>query len=80
LAYANGTLADVPEDPEKRREWVRTETSLKRSYDAADNYRTELIKKYGPERGARIKTAEAFEISEYGRIPTQEEIDEIFSF
>lgn len=80
LAYSNGNIADIPEDPEKRREWVRTQTSIKRSYDGANTYREELIKKYGPERGAKVKAAEAFEISEYGRIPTQEEIDEIFSF
>lgn len=80
LAYANGSINDIPEDPEERREWVRTKTSLKRCQDLAEKYREELIKKYGPERGAKVKTAEAFEISEYGRIPTQEEIDEIFSF
>lgn len=80
LAYTNGNIDEIPEDPEERREWVRTNTSLKRSYAWADQYREELIKKYGPERGAKVKTAEAFEVSEYGRIPTQEELDEIFTF
>ena len=80
LAYTYENQATIPEDPAKRREWVRTATAFKISYEMADIHRDALIRKYGPERGAKIKTAEAFEISEYGRIPSQEEIDEIFGF
>ena len=39
-----------------------------------------VTSRYGGERGNAIRTAEGFEISEYGRIPTAEEINEIFTF
>ena len=39
-----------------------------------------LNKWYGPERGQRIKYAEAFEICEYGRQPNDAEIRTLFPF
>ncbi len=46
----------------------------------ADRFRDSLIKWYGPERGKAVKTAEAFEICEYGRRPSQAELKELFPF
>ena len=35
---------------------------------------------YGEERGQAVKYAEAFEICEYGRRPTPDEIKQLFPF
>ncbi|MDY5016204.1 MAG: PIG-L deacetylase family protein [Eubacteriales bacterium] len=80
LAYTNGNEDQVPADPDERDEWIRRETSLKRSYDGADRFRAQLIAKYGEERGSAVRAAEAFEISEYGRQPSEDEIAELFPF
>jgi hypothetical protein len=50
----------------------------KRFADIADQYRAELIELYGEETGKKIKYAEAFEVCEYGRRPTKEELKKIF--
>ncbi len=80
LAYTEGKMDDIPTDPAERDAWVRRETSLKRSYEMADRFRGELIAKYGEERGKAVRTAEAFEISEYGRQPSEKELAELFPF
>ena len=46
----------------------------------ADRFRSRLAEWYGPERGPGIHHAEAFEICEYGRQPTREEIRRLFPF
>ena len=51
-----------------------------RNGSIADRFRDSLIKWYGPEQGKAVKTAEAFEICEYGRRPSQAELKELFPF
>jgi hypothetical protein len=46
----------------------------------ADRFRSRLVEWYGAERGAKVRNAEAFEICEYGRQPTSEEIRQLFPF
>lgn len=46
----------------------------------ANQYRQKLIKLYGRKKGRKIKYAEAFEVCEYGRQPTQAELLELFPF
>jgi LmbE family N-acetylglucosaminyl deacetylase len=46
----------------------------------ADRYRDKLVELYGEERGRRVRFAEAFEVCEYGRQPTAEELRELFPF
>ena len=53
---------------------------LGRNGGIADRFRDSLIKWYGTERGKAVKTAEAFEICEYGRRPSQAELKELFPF
>lgn len=52
----------------------------KRFRGVADRFRKELIEWYGPERGAKIQHAEAFELCEYGRQPGKEELRKLFPF
>jgi hypothetical protein len=47
---------------------------------SADRYRDAVIKWYGPEKGRAVKCVEAFEICEYGRQPSREEIRKLFPF
>ncbi|RQW02633.1 PIG-L family deacetylase [candidate division KSB1 bacterium] len=44
----------------------------------ADHYRDLLIAQYGADRGGKIKTAEAFELCEYGRQPSKDELLRMF--
>jgi hypothetical protein len=66
-------------DPVARKEILKA-SWLGRNGRIADRFRDSLIKRYGTERGKAVKTAEAFEICEYGRRPSQEELRELFPF
>ena len=46
----------------------------------AAQFRKELIRRYGEKRGSEIRYAEAYEICEYGKQPTEEELKMIFPF
>ena len=46
----------------------------------AARFRRELIEKYGEEKGARVRYAEAFELCEYGRQPDKALADALFGF
>ncbi len=73
-------VVPVPTDPvarEQRRLQVR-ERIAARDRRVADKYRDKLIACYGPEKGARIVHAEAFELCEYGRQPSPEELKALF--
>jgi LmbE family N-acetylglucosaminyl deacetylase len=79
---ANGGPQLVPAEEAakaKRRNDVR-ESFKRRFMSTANEYRDKLREYYGAERGAKVQTAEAFEISEYGRKPNAEEIRRLFPF
>lgn len=65
--------------PELRRTWLR-ERWDKRSRGEADKFRDGLARWYGAEKSKQVQYAEAFEICEYGRQPTEAEIRELFPF
>jgi hypothetical protein len=65
--------------PQLRKTWLR-ETWESRQGSEATRHRNALNKWYGPERGQSVKFAEAFEICEYGRQPTDAEIRQLFPF
>jgi N-acetylglucosamine malate deacetylase 1 len=79
---ANGYVGLYPEDEtgrQRRREEVRRD--LARRYTGyADTYRDALVKFYGEERGRKIRYAQAFEVCEYGRQPSRDELKEMFPF
>lgn len=81
---ANGNpehVASVPpaSRPEQRREWLR-DRWVRRSGSEADRFRETLVKFYGVAKGREVDFAEAFEICEYGRQPTDAEIRQLFPF
>ena len=65
--------------PQLRKTWLR-EAWEGRQGSEATHHRNALNKGYGAERGQQVKYAEAFEICEYGRQPTDEEIRTLFPF
>ena len=64
---------------EARRKQVRDRFTA-RFASTADRFRPRLAEWYGAPRAAGIKYAEAFEICEYGRQPSKEEIRRLFPF
>jgi LmbE family N-acetylglucosaminyl deacetylase len=79
---ANGSAALIPKDAtgrEARRRQVR-QGFLERAQAVARKYRPRLLELYGKERGARVETAEAFQVCEYGSQPTPAELRRLFPF
>src|ERR1700730_16286003 len=73
---ANGYAGLYPEDQagrEKRTAETRRELAA-RYTGYADKYRDALVKFYGDDRGRKIRYAQAFEVCEYGRQPSQNEL------
>jgi len=79
---ANGQAGLYPEDEagrQRRREEVRR--NLAGRYGGyANRYRDALVKFYGEDRGRKIRYAQAFEVCEYGRQPSRDELKRIFPF
>ena len=44
----------------------------------ADQYRSQLIARYGQERGSKVKYAEAFQLNQYGKQVKPEELNTLF--
>lgn len=76
LPWTGGRLEQVPETEDARLKWLADW----RRPNISDEVRNSLKKWYGPEKAANIKVAEAFEICEYGRRPSEEEIRKLFPF
>ncbi len=79
LPYNQGILPEVPRTMAEQTAWLANwyESRLR---PLADRYRAELIAQYGEQRGAEIKYAEIFEISEYAAPLTASERARLFGF
>ncbi len=79
---ANGHPELIPSDEAGRAERHRTvrEGFSRRSQNIARKYRDKLQELYGPVRGERVKHAEVFEVCEYGKQPSPEELRKLFPF
>lgn len=75
LPWVDRRLDEVPKDPEKRREWF---VNWRGRPSISDEMRKSLEKWYGAEKAGNAVHAEAFEIAEYGRQPSEEEIRKLF--
>lgn len=79
---ALGSADQAPKTDQERqakREEVR-KSFRRRFADQANRYRDKLVELYGEEVGRKVQYAEAFEICEYGRQPTREELRRLFPF
>jgi LmbE family N-acetylglucosaminyl deacetylase len=74
LPWIEGKLDEVPKDENKRMEYITN----KRKRPITPEVRASLAKWYGQERADKATDAEAFEINEYGRVSTEDEIRELF--
>jgi len=74
-------MSKVPpaSQPGLRRAWLREKWD-RRAGNEARKFRQALNRWYGAERGEKVKYAEAFEICEYGRQPSSEQIRKLFPF
>lgn len=79
LPYNTNKLDDVPEQKDKRLEWLKQQW-ITENKKIANEYREQLIGYYGESRGDNIKYAEAFEVSEYGSSVTEQNLSVLFPF
>ena len=68
------TLDQVPDTEEERLKWL---ADMSKSPMKPEKYKN-LVKWYGPERAVRVEVTESFEICEYGKQPTDEEVKRLF--
>lgn len=82
LPYNQGILESVPEDPQRRREWLKEGelSNIAAMERVADRFRDQLRARYGEERGNQIQYAEAFEACEYGAPVDETVVSELFPF
>ncbi|MGD8500097.1 MAG: PIG-L family deacetylase [Phycisphaerales bacterium] len=72
----SGHEGRIPKNDEERaaaRRRVR-ESFRRRFQSTANKYREKLIELYGEEKGKKVRYAEAFEVCEYGRRPSENEL------
>lgn len=75
-------VVPIPDEPaarEQRRKDVFQRFG-NRDQSTANKYRAKLIELYGKEKGDKIRCAEAFELCEYGRRPSADELKQLFPF
>jgi LmbE family N-acetylglucosaminyl deacetylase len=77
LPWTAGELEQVPKEPTERKKWLAARPIAERRQQP--EWRETLEKRYGAQ-ASRIQHAEAFEITEYGRQPSEEEIRRLFPF
>ena len=75
LPWVDGTLDQVPKDAVARKKWL-SEQRQKREITPA--IRASLAKWYGSDTSGTIRHAEAFEICEYGKQPSEADLRKLF--
>jgi LmbE family N-acetylglucosaminyl deacetylase len=75
LPWVDGSLDQVPKEPAARLEWLRKT----RTEAISDPVREALRKWYGAKADS-VKNVEAFEVCEYGRQPTADDLKHLFPF
>ena len=76
LPWVDGVLDTVPKEPAARLAWLRQQRSGR---PIGEEVKAALRKWYGP-RADAVKDAEAFEVCEYGRRPTEADLRRLFPF
>jgi LmbE family N-acetylglucosaminyl deacetylase len=74
LPWVDHKLNEVPKDVVERKKWLAAHSAP----PINPAVRKALEKWYGAEKGARVKVAESFELCEYGRQPTDDELRRLF--
>ena len=79
LPWIGGYNREMPDDEAGRRAYADQRIATAAG-EAADRYRAALIARYGPEAGAAVRHAEAYEVSEYAAPLTDEAAAALFPF
>ncbi len=74
LPWTVGRLEEVPEGEEARLKWL----AQWRGGEVSPEERELLVKWYGKDKASKAKYVETFEVCEYGRQPSDEEIKKLF--
>jgi LmbE family N-acetylglucosaminyl deacetylase len=74
LPWTSGKLEQVPKEKNERLEWLKNW----RKSNLNSDMKKSLVKWYGSEKANTTINTEAFEICEYGRHPTDDEIRKLF--
>jgi N-acetylglucosamine malate deacetylase 1 len=76
-SWQGRTRPDVPQSDAERPAFLLN-LAKQRTAAVADQYRERLIALYGEERGRKVKYAEAFQLGQYGRQASAEELRRLF--
>jgi LmbE family N-acetylglucosaminyl deacetylase len=76
-SWQGRTLPNVPQG-DREREAYLLELVKKRNIAVADQYRERLVTLYGAERGRKVRYAEAFQLGQYGRQASVDELKQMF--
>jgi LmbE family N-acetylglucosaminyl deacetylase len=76
LPWVDGSIDKVPKEPAARLAWLQEWRSFR---PLNDDVKAALRKWYGPKSDA-VKNAEAFEVCEYGRRPSEADLRRLFPF
>jgi len=77
LPWVDNELDKVPSSDEDRIKWLKAKVEGW-GINCANTCRHKLLEVYGSEQGEKVKCAEAFELSEYGAVVTDEELKKYF--
>ena len=76
-SWQGRTLPNVPEGDRERAAYL-LDIVKKRNMAVADQYRERLVALYGPERGKKVQYAEAFQLGQYGRQASPDDLKKMF--
>jgi N-acetylglucosamine malate deacetylase 1 len=76
-SWQGRTLANVPKGDRERAAYL-LDIVKKRNAAIAEQYRERLVALYGPERGKKVQYAEAFQLGQYGRQASVDELKGMF--
>jgi N-acetylglucosamine malate deacetylase 1 len=76
-SWQGRTRPDVPKNDAERPAYLLN-LAKQRTAAVADQYRDRLVANYGEERGRKVKYAEAFQLGQYGRQATADELKTLF--
>jgi len=76
-SWQGRTLPNVPAGDAERAAYL-LDLFKKRNVAVADQYRDRLVSLYGAERGKKVQYAEAFQLGQYGRQASGEELRSMF--
>jgi LmbE family N-acetylglucosaminyl deacetylase len=76
-SWQGRTRPDVPAG-DRERETYLLDLAKQRTQAVAEQYRDRLIALHGAEVGKKVRYAEAFQLSQYGRQPSAEELKRLF--